>query len=347
MDGIHRMKMNWRKLLGKSQQSEDLYQDMSYPPEYSSDDGWSDDHFSDVESSGEEQQYTAPNDTALNDTALNDTDHVQLTSLKQLSDEKSSTAPSLPPRHPKKPVAANTPAVSTHPVHPTIPPLPPSYIAPPLPPSYTAPPVPPSYTAPPVPPTCSAPPLPTKTSPVPPPRSTHAPPRSTHAPPPQLPLTPIAPTRRKNKRNSKEIGKKSPGNLKECTTTTNSPKNLQEEKPCDNYLEELSWFHGKSGREEIQKVLQIHEKSGMYAVRRSNRISSEHLYSLTLYHKGTIYNFPIRTRKLDKKFALGYEKPGEPAFSSLEELVTYFNSHDIILANQDLARLQQPLPKSY
>ncbi|XP_052831820.1 uncharacterized protein LOC106881179 isoform X2 [Octopus bimaculoides] len=107
----------------------------------------------------------------------------------------------------------------------------------------------------------------------------------------------------------------------------------------------FEWFHSKSNREVIKEQLLQHEMDGMFAVRKSNQKSSLHSYSLTFYHKGQIYNFPIRTRVSDMKFALGYEKPNEPAFSSLEKLVAYFKENRIKLANNELAILTKPLPK--
>ncbi|XP_036368224.1 B-cell linker protein-like isoform X2 [Octopus sinensis] len=138
----------------------------------------------------------------------------------------------------------------------------------------------------------------------------------------------------------KEMSKRKKLPIPPLFNTPNDAESLHQQDPLA-----FEWFHSRSNREVIKEQLLQHEMDGMFAVRKSNQKSSFHSYSLTFYHRGQIYNFPIRTRVSDKKFALGYEKPNEPAFSSLEKLVAYFNENKIKLANNDLAILTKPLPK--
>ncbi|KAI5692185.1 hypothetical protein M8J76_009065 [Diaphorina citri] len=118
----------------------------------------------------------------------------------------------------------------------------------------------------------------------------------------------------------------------EKTNNNSSVKNhnpphaeLTQKKSYEISVTKMAWFHSVNRERAVQMVAAGGE--GCFLVRPSS--SSEPL-TLTLWYGGRAYNIFIRKRD-DNKIGLGTFKPNEVAFNTVEELVNYYKSCELIL----------------
>ncbi|XP_050397221.2 B-cell linker protein isoform X4 [Patella vulgata] len=105
----------------------------------------------------------------------------------------------------------------------------------------------------------------------------------------------------------------------------------------DDELEALysyNWYHSESDRGLAELRLKEEKVNGMYLVRKSLRGGLVHPYTLMVYYGGRTYNFPIRRQEDDHQFGLGKDsslKRNGLIFPSVEKLISYFQTHPLIL----------------
>ncbi|XP_064599720.1 bromodomain-containing protein 4-like isoform X2 [Liolophura sinensis] len=97
--------------------------------------------------------------------------------------------------------------------------------------------------------------------------------------------------------------------------------------PLDMY----PWYHGMIERDETRNRLNSEPGDGVFLVRKSRKGSDTQPYTLVILYEEHFFNLKIRCRPEDQKIALGEEKRGEMAFSSVPSLISYHRDHNVIL----------------
>lgn len=101
------------------------------------------------------------------------------------------------------------------------------------------------------------------------------------------------------------------------------------------------WYHGDISRNDADTKLKNHSLDGMYLIRKSSKGNP---YTLQIYYKTRTYNLPIRKRD-DNMFAVGQEKANEKGFTNLLDMVNYFKTNKLVLAQGGETKLVKSLPK--
>ncbi|XP_014249550.1 uncharacterized protein LOC106666704 [Cimex lectularius] len=91
-----------------------------------------------------------------------------------------------------------------------------------------------------------------------------------------------------------------------------------------NQIEDKPWYH-KTDRRKAQEMV-FSGGNGCFLV----RPSSKHALTLTLWYNNRAYNIPIRKRE-DQKISLGNRKPNEKFFETIEDLIMFYHSEELIL----------------
>ena len=108
-------------------------------------------------------------------------------------------------------------------------------------------------------------------------------------------------------------------------------------------LDDQPWYHGDIQRQVADNKLVESGTNGCYLIRRSKNGGETKPYTLAIIYSGQVFNLNIR-KKTNSKYALGMAKADEQEFSDLLELVTFFNTHRLILAKGQ-TRLKKPCLK--
>lgn len=88
-------------------------------------------------------------------------------------------------------------------------------------------------------------------------------------------------------------------------------------------LDEAPWFFGNYDQHRCEEKLRNLNKEGAFIIRISKKGESRgQPFALYIFHENDIYHLMIR-QKMNEKFAVGSEKPGEPEFGSLVDLVKF------------------------
>ncbi|XP_063237719.1 B-cell linker protein-like isoform X2 [Bacillus rossius redtenbacheri] len=88
----------------------------------------------------------------------------------------------------------------------------------------------------------------------------------------------------------------------------------------------MPWFHNVD-RARADQLLR-NTQDGTFLLRPSSQ--TQNPLSLTLWYNNRIYNISVRYRP-DGRYSLGYEKPNEQSFASVEELVANHQSENLVL----------------
>ena len=129
------------------------------------------------------------------------------------------------------------------------------------------------------------------------------------------------------------------------TDSARKHKNRPLPQPVDKPvgLDDQPWYHGDIQRQVAENKLVECGTNGCYLVRRSKNGGETKPYTLAIIYSGQVFNLNIR-KKTNSKYALGMAKTDEQEFSDLLELVTFFNTHRLILAKGQ-TRLKKPCLK--
>uniref|UniRef100_A0A8D8XTC5 SH2 domain-containing protein n=2 Tax=Cacopsylla melanoneura TaxID=428564 RepID=A0A8D8XTC5_9HEMI len=107
--------------------------------------------------------------------------------------------------------------------------------------------------------------------------------------------------------------------------TSSSTSSVKQKTNYEVSVTKMAWFHSVNRERAVQMVAAGGE--GCFLVRPS---SSKEPLTLTLWYGGRAYNIFIRKRD-DNKIGLGTFKPNEVAFDTVEELVNYYQTSELIL----------------
>lgn len=95
-------------------------------------------------------------------------------------------------------------------------------------------------------------------------------------------------------------------------------------------LDHQPWFHNVD-RKQAEELIK-NGVDGYFLIRPSSQ--SQNPLTLTLWYNQRVYNISVRQRK-DGRIALGFEKPDEQSFSSIEEMVTNYQSENLLLFSRN------------
>ncbi|XP_076814130.1 SH3 and PX domain-containing protein 2B-like isoform X2 [Clavelina lepadiformis] len=102
--------------------------------------------------------------------------------------------------------------------------------------------------------------------------------------------------------------------------------------PSKVSIENEIWFKDVS-RQVAEQALKNEDKEGYFIVRRSKTGGPQIPYSLTLYHRKLIFNFHIRLREIDKRFATGVFSEGEKTFASVRDMVEFYKDNTLVVGD--------------
>ncbi|XP_046383791.1 nascent polypeptide-associated complex subunit alpha, muscle-specific form-like isoform X2 [Ischnura elegans] len=91
-------------------------------------------------------------------------------------------------------------------------------------------------------------------------------------------------------------------------------------------LGQQPWYHNVDRRRGEELV--SNREDGTFLIRPSSQ--NQNPYTLTIWYGNRVYNIAVRYRS-DQKYALGSEKPNEQSFWSLEEMVTFYHTEQLVL----------------
>ncbi|KAL1457801.1 hypothetical protein WDU94_007995 [Cyamophila willieti] len=114
-------------------------------------------------------------------------------------------------------------------------------------------------------------------------------------------------------------------NSSDSNRNTSATASVKQKTNYEVSVIKMAWFHSVNRERAVQMVAAGGE--GCFLVRPS---SSKEPLTLTLWYGGRAYNIFIRKRD-DNKIGLGTFKPNEVAFDTVEELVNYYQSSELIL----------------
>ncbi|ESO93085.1 hypothetical protein LOTGIDRAFT_232830 [Lottia gigantea] len=112
----------------------------------------------------------------------------------------------------------------------------------------------------------------------------------------------------------------------------------------------FEWYHNDLERAIAESRLKNYKHDGMFLVRKSLKGGQVHPYTLMVFYNAKVFNFPVRKRDSDGKFALGKkDSPDDVAFDTVDALIQNHQKVNMILQGtkgQGLtAKLTKPLPK--
>ncbi|XP_074596657.1 uncharacterized protein LOC141851769 [Brevipalpus obovatus] len=97
-------------------------------------------------------------------------------------------------------------------------------------------------------------------------------------------------------------------------------------------LDSYPWFHNIE-RDQAAVLLKKVALNGTFIVRPSRSAGMLNPFTLTVYHEGKVFNLNIR-KLSDESYALGKEKEREQVFSSVPQLIAFYQKEQIILATK-------------
>ncbi|XP_034254768.1 B-cell linker protein-like [Thrips palmi] len=106
-------------------------------------------------------------------------------------------------------------------------------------------------------------------------------------------------------------------------------------------LDHQPWFHNVD-RKQAEELIK-NGVDGYFLIRPSSQ--SQNPLTLTLWYNQRVYNISVRQRK-DGRIALGFEKPDEQSFSSIEEMVINYQSENLLLFSRNERTGRTVLKKS-
>jgi hypothetical protein len=118
-------------------------------------------------------------------------------------------------------------------------------------------------------------------------------------------------------------------------TTIQTPHPIdshQQQTTKEENLSTCPWYFGPTSREECKRLIESMRRDGTFVVRDSQRGGRDNPYALSVSYGNTVYNLLVRL-KPNRKFALGTEKPDEPEFNTVSDLVDYHRREPIYLAS--------------
>nr|XP_018668254.1 neutrophil cytosolic factor 1 isoform X1 [Ciona intestinalis] len=102
------------------------------------------------------------------------------------------------------------------------------------------------------------------------------------------------------------------------------------------------WFKDVT-RQQAEAALLAENKEGSFVVRKSRAGGAKNPYSFTLLHNQTIFNFHIRKRVSDGRFATGLYTEGEKSFASVKEMVDFYKYNTLVVGDEtNRVRLSAP-----
>ncbi|KAK3932187.1 B-cell linker protein [Frankliniella fusca] len=124
-------------------------------------------------------------------------------------------------------------------------------------------------------------------------------------------------------------------------TTTSSSSETFKGGVLISSLESQPWFHNVN-RKQAEELIK-NGTDGYFLIRPSSQ--SQNLLTLTLLFHQRVYNISVRQRK-DGRIALGFEKPDEQSFSSIEEMINNYHSENLLLFSRNERTGRTVLTKS-
>lgn len=106
-------------------------------------------------------------------------------------------------------------------------------------------------------------------------------------------------------------------------------------------LEHQPWFHNVD-RKQAEELIK-NGVDGYFLIRPSSQ--SQNPLTLTLWYNQRVYNISVRQRK-DGRIALGFEKPDEQSFLSIEEMIVNYQSENLLLFSRNERTGRTVLTKS-
>lgn len=122
---------------------------------------------------------------------------------------------------------------------------------------------------------------------------------------------------------------------------TNSSPETSKGGLCISNLEHQPWFQNVD-RKQAEELIK-NGIDGYFLIRPSSQ--SQNPLTLTLWFNHRVYNISVRQRK-DGRIALGFEKPDEQSFSSIEEMVINYQSENLLLFSRNERTGRTVLTKS-
>ncbi|XP_026285470.1 B-cell linker protein isoform X2 [Frankliniella occidentalis] len=122
---------------------------------------------------------------------------------------------------------------------------------------------------------------------------------------------------------------------------TNSSPETSKGGLCISNLEHQPWFQNVD-RKQAEELIK-NGIDGYFLIRPSSQ--SQNPLTLTLWFNNRVYNISVRQRK-DGRIALGFEKPDEQSFSSIEEMVINYQSENLLLFSRNERTGRTVLTKS-
>ncbi|XP_071441079.1 uncharacterized protein [Hetaerina americana] len=106
------------------------------------------------------------------------------------------------------------------------------------------------------------------------------------------------------------------------SNTTTLPRKISSK----TSITQQPWYHNVDRRRGEEIV--CNREDGTFLIRPSTQ--NQNPYTLTIWFGKRVYNIAIRFRT-DQKFALGSEKPNEQSFWSLDDMVAYYQTEQLVL----------------
>ncbi|KAF7667044.1 hypothetical protein LDENG_00080600 [Lucifuga dentata] len=132
-----------------------------------------------------------------------------------------------------------------------------------------------------------------------------------------------------------------PANLKEAIPSPSNPSLIDATAAASSsgmrtskqpLTEDKEWFVRDCKRKTAEDLLLRVNKDGAFLIRHSSAQNAHQPYTLAVLYQKKVYNIPIRFLEETKGYALGKEgKKNEEIFSSLEEIISHHNHHQLLL----------------